>query len=143
MQEVLLEELRGENVEYSTRVGESTLARVHFVVHTDPYGHAEPNIGRIQDLLADAVHTWDDRMIDEVDAEQANGQARAGARHTSEAASEVGQRYAASFPEAYKEDFTAADGLVDLRRLESLVDHRDLRMSFYTPSDAGPEIGRA
>ena len=36
MQEVLLAELGGLNLEYSARIGESALARVHFMVHTDP-----------------------------------------------------------------------------------------------------------
>ncbi|HEX8869608.1 MAG TPA: NAD-glutamate dehydrogenase, partial [Lentzea sp.] len=36
MQEVLLAELGGLNLEYSARIGESALARVHFMVQTDP-----------------------------------------------------------------------------------------------------------
>ncbi|WP_235883658.1 NAD-glutamate dehydrogenase [Saccharopolyspora elongata] len=137
MQEVLLEELNGTGLEYSTRVGESTLARVHFVVHTDPEDQVEPDLVRIQQRLSDAIHTWDDQMIEEVDAEQSGGgrDGHAG-RSLSEAISQLGQRYASSFPEAYKEDFTASEGLVDLRRLESLSGARDLKMSFYAPRDA-------
>jgi glutamate dehydrogenase len=137
MQEVLLEELGGTGLEYSTRVGESTLARVHFVVHTDPENQVEPDLGRIQQRLSEAIHTWDDQMIEEVAAEQAGG-GRDGyvPRSFSEAISQIGQRYAAGFPEAYKEDFTASEGLLDLRRLESLPGPNDLKMSFYTPHDA-------
>ena len=39
MQEILLRELNGVGVDYTTRVTESPLARVHFIVRTDP---AEP-----------------------------------------------------------------------------------------------------
>ncbi|MGW1677960.1 NAD-glutamate dehydrogenase [Saccharopolyspora sp. NPDC002376] len=137
MQEVLLAELGGTSLEYSTRVGESTLARVAFVVHTDPENQVEPDLARIQRRLEEAIHTWDDRMVEEVDAEQ-SGASRDGhvARSLSEAMSQLGQRYAASFPEAYKEDFTAAEGLTDLRRLESLSGPNDLKMSFYVPRDS-------
>lgn len=137
MQEVLLEELHGTGLEYSTRVGESTLARVHFVVHTDPENQVEPDLARIQRRLDEAIHTWDDQMIEEVDAEQ-SGAGRDGhaTRSLSEAISQIGQSCASSFPESYKEDFTAAEGLADLRRLESLSDPRDLKMSFYAPRDA-------
>ncbi|GAA2817073.1 NAD-glutamate dehydrogenase [Saccharopolyspora taberi] len=139
MQEVLLDELGGTSVEYSTRVGESMLARVHFMVHADPEHQVEPDLTRLQERLSDAIHTWDDQMVDEVDAQQPDSR-RDGQRlrRGSEAISEVGQRYAASFPEAYKEDFTAVEGLVDLRRLESLAGPRDVRMSFYTAREAGP-----
>ncbi|MER7076724.1 glutamate dehydrogenase (NAD) [Saccharopolyspora kobensis] len=137
MQEVLLAELGGTSLEYSTRVGESALARVAFVVHTDPENQVEPDLGRIQRRLDEAIHTWDDRMVEEVDAEQ-SGSSRDGhvARSLSEAMSQLGQHYAASFPEAYKEDFTAAEGLADLRRLESLSGPDDLKMSFYAPRDS-------
>ncbi len=139
MQEVLLAELGGSSLEYSTRVGESTLARVHFVVHTDPSHQVEPDVDRVQQRLSEAIRTWDDEMIDEVDADRS--EARHNGRpagHGSEAISEVGQRYAASFPEAYKEDFGAGEGLVDLRRLNALSEPGELEMSFYVPQDVVP-----
>lgn len=142
MQEVLLQELGGSTLEYSTRVGESVLARVHFVVHTDPDNRVEPDLARIRSRLVDAIHTWDDRMVGEVGAEQ-SGERPAGPRPSSrgsEALSEVGQRYAAAFPEAYKEDFSPQQGLLDFRRLEALSGADDLRMSFYDPPD--PDSGR-
>ncbi|GAA4875932.1 NAD-glutamate dehydrogenase [Saccharopolyspora cebuensis] len=139
MQEVLLQELAGTGLEYSTRVGESTLARVHFVVHTDPENEVEPDLARIQQRLTEAIHTWDDQMVERIEAERTGANRRGRrARTGSEAISQIGQRYAASFPEAYKEDFTAAEGLIDLRRLQSLTGPRDVRMSFYTPRDPDP-----
>ncbi|MBA8825332.1 glutamate dehydrogenase [Saccharopolyspora lacisalsi] len=135
MQEVLLAELGGSGLEYSTRVGKSTLARVHFLVHTDPAKQVEPDLNRVQRRLSEAIRTWDDRMVHEV--EETEGGFRYAGRG-SEATSEVGQRYAASFPEAYKEDFSASEGLVDLRRLDSLRESGELEMSFYTPHGATP-----
>lgn len=139
MQEVLLAELGGTGLEYSTRVGESALARVHFVVHTDPDQPTSPDQTRIQRRLSEAIHTWDDRMIEEIDTEHRDGKRHGHHfRRSSEAVSEVGQRFAASFPEAYKEDFSASEGLVDLRRLQSLSGQGDLEMSFYAPPDPAP-----
>lgn len=137
MQEVLLDELGGTGLEYSTRVGESTLARVHFIVHTDPRRTVAPDLRRLQERLSEAIQTWDDRMIREIDAEESRSEGEP-VRRVSEATSEVGQRYAAAFPEAYKEDFTATDGLTDLRRLLALTGPDDIKMSFYTPRDPGP-----
>ena len=139
MQEVLLQALGGASLEYSTRVGESALARVHFVVYTDPGERREPDLSQIQRWLSDAIHTWGDQMLEEVDSEHPEGAGeRSRAGRSSETVSAVAQRYVAAFPEAYKEDFGAAEGLADLRRLQALSGQQDLRMSFYQPSEPSP-----
>jgi glutamate dehydrogenase len=135
MQEVLLNALHGTHLEFSTRVGESALARVHFTVHTDPSEEVDPDTAHIQERLTEAVRSWDDLMVDAVLAEQRDTE---GAPQLGpESASELGQRYATAFPEAYKEDFSAAEGLGDLRRLQALGDD-DLDICFYVPADAEP-----
>nr|WP_253769535.1 NAD-glutamate dehydrogenase [Goodfellowiella coeruleoviolacea] len=144
MQEVLLAELGGSSLEYSARVGESALARVHFMVHTEPGNQIEPNTALIQQRLSDVVRSWDDLMVEAVLAEHSQAHADAveagGTGATplgAESATEQGQRYAAVFPEAYKEAFTAAEGLDDVRRVEALAEG-DLEMSFYIPANAEP-----
>ncbi|MGI5502181.1 NAD-glutamate dehydrogenase [Lentzea sp. CA-135723] len=129
MQEVLLAELGGLNLEYSARIGESALARVHFMVHTDPARTLEPDVAAIQAKLAEAVRSWDDRMIEAVVGDEGDLGA--------ESATEQGQRFSTVFPEAYKEDFPAATGLEDYRRIEALVEG-GLDMVFYVPEDAEP-----
>src|SRR5882757_4187589 len=138
MQEVLLAELGGVNLEYSARVGETEIARVHFMVHTDPASQADPDSAAIQQLLADAVRSWDDLMVDAVLAEWRARHLAGGHPITSETVSEQGQRFGKSFPEAYKEDFSAEEGLTDLRRLQALPSDGDLDTSFYLPEDAEP-----
>src|SRR5882757_7840271 len=117
MQDVLLAELGGVNLEYSARVGKTEIARVHFMVHTDPASQADPDSGAIQQLLADAVRSWDDLMVEAVLAEWRARHQAGGHPVMSETASEQGLRFGKSFPEAYKEDFSAEEGLTDLRRL--------------------------
>ncbi|WP_028661470.1 NAD-glutamate dehydrogenase [Saccharomonospora saliphila] len=138
MQEVLLEELDGTHLEYSTRLGETLLAQVHFTVHTDPDGTTEPDTLRIQERLNEAVRTWDDSMVEAILAERRGraGNGKAVTLAGEESASEQGQRFASAFPEAYKEDFPAETALADLRALETLSGPDDLRMSFYLPDDA-------
>ncbi|HEX3781488.1 MAG TPA: NAD-glutamate dehydrogenase [Pseudonocardiaceae bacterium] len=136
MQEVLLAELHGGNLEYSTRVGETELARVHFMVHTDPADQTDPDSSAIQQRLADVVRSWDDLMVDAILAERRA--APAVSPSGSETAAELGQRYSAAFPEAYKEDFGAEVGLADLRQLQKLGDQGDLAVSFYLPEGAEP-----
>jgi len=127
MQEVLLAELGGLNLEYSARIGESALARVHFTVHTDPARTLEPDTNAIQTKLAEAVRSWDDRMVEALVGDSFELGA--------ESATEQGQRFASVFPEAYKEDFPASIGLEDYRRIEALAEG-DLDMVFYVPEVA-------
>ncbi|MEU6646952.1 NAD-glutamate dehydrogenase [Saccharomonospora sp. NPDC046836] len=135
MQEVLLEELEGTHLEYGTRLGETLLAQVHFTVHTDPASTVEPDTLRIQERLNEAVRSWDDLMVEAILAERRvrAGDGKAVTFAGEESATEQGQRFAAVFPESYKEDFTAKTALTDLRLLESLRGPDDLQMSFYLP----------
>nr|WP_233345941.1 NAD-glutamate dehydrogenase [Saccharomonospora iraqiensis] len=138
MQDVLLDELEGTGLEYSTRLGETLLAQIHFTVYTAPGTASEPDTLHIQERLNEAVRTWDDSMVEAILAERrtraADGKAVTLAGE--ESATELGQRYASAFPEAYKEDFPADTALADLRRLEGLSGPDDLAMAFYVPPDA-------
>ncbi|WP_370947702.1 NAD-glutamate dehydrogenase [Amycolatopsis sp. cg5] len=136
MQEVLVEELEGTQLEYSARIGETVLAQVHFVVHTDPTRRIEPDTAHIQERLNTAVRSWDDFMVEAILNERRE---RSEPNNFSEeSATDQGQRFAGVFPEGYKEDFEAADALADLRQLDALSGDGDLSMSFYVPADAEP-----
>ncbi|MBA0126420.1 NAD-glutamate dehydrogenase [Haloechinothrix sp. YIM 98757] len=135
MQDVLRRELGGTKVEFATRLGEAMLAQVHFTVYTDSAGDVEPDSVRIQEQLNEAVRSWEDRLVEAI-LQERRDQGYHGQPHGEETASELGQRFAARFPEAYKEDFDAADGLADLRTLESLSAEHDVTMCFYVPHGA-------
>ncbi|MET0236002.1 MAG: NAD-glutamate dehydrogenase [Kibdelosporangium sp.] len=137
MQEVLLDELGGSNLEYNARIGEFSLAQVYFTVHTDPTQVIEPDVPRIQERLTLAIRSWEDRMAEAVDAEQRE-KAAGGGSIGPESATQQGQRLAYVFPEAYKEDFTAADALQDLRSLQALANVGDMDIQFYVPAGALP-----
>ncbi|OLF16811.1 NAD-glutamate dehydrogenase [Actinophytocola xanthii] len=143
MQEVLIDELGGRNLEFSTRIGETALAQVHFTVHTaDPERAIEPDVAHIQARMTEAVRTWDDKLVEAVFAEQRELLTGATDDRTvtigAESATEQGQRFADVFPEAYKEDFDATAALADLRRLEALRHTGDMDLSFYEPPHSVP-----
>ncbi|MGH3520850.1 MAG: NAD-glutamate dehydrogenase [Haloechinothrix sp.] len=138
MAEVLKSELDGQSVDFAVRLGETLLAQVHFTVHTDPARRSEPDIARIQDRLNDAVRGWEDRMVEAILEERRDRGFHDGSVRE-ETASEQGQRFAAGFPEAYKEDFDGVTALEDLRKLDELTGPEDIAMSFYVPDDA--ELG--
>lgn len=140
MQQVLLDELEGTSLEYSTRLGETLLAQIHFTVYTEPGAVGEPDTVRIQERLNDAVRTWDDSLVEAILAERRAraGNGKAVTLAGEESATEQAQRFASAFPEAYKEDFDAETALADLRKLEGLEGPEALDMSYYLPVDAAP-----
>ncbi|WP_026343264.1 NAD-glutamate dehydrogenase [Nocardia sp. BMG111209] len=113
MQDILVREFGGVSIEYSARVSESDLASVYFTVRMPGPGAtvdtSEENRLRIQTLLAEATHTWDDRLRDEAATSAVLDPA-------------VVQRYSDAFPEAYKQDFEPVRALADIVRLERLGD---------------------
>ena len=132
--EILLERLGGESVEFTVRINESTTARVHFVVHL-PRGEQDPTVtGTLRALdttdlerrLADASRSWRDDFLAAVLAE-----------YGEQAGAALGRRYVDSFPEAFKEDFSARTAAVDLGRLEAIEGEEGLDLALVEHLDAG------
>src|SRR3954462_11732107 len=121
MQEILLRELNGIGVDYTTRVTERMLARVHFIVRTDPAdppGTVDPN--QLAEMLADATRMWDDDFS--LVLERKLGE---------EPARELFGRYANAYPDSYKDGHTPYEGMQDLAKLELLEEEGQLEMHLY------------
>jgi glutamate dehydrogenase len=123
--ELLKESFGGESVEFQVRMSESTTARVHFVVHP-PRGQAIPdvNVSELERRLTEVSRSWRDDFTAAVIAE-----------YGEDVGSRLARTYETSFPEAYKEDFSAATGALDLGRLEALGEH-GTDLSLFSPLDA-------
>src|SRR4051812_13248470 len=133
---ILQDQLKGESIEFTVRINESTTARVHFVVHL-PKGDKIPEVdtGDLERRLTEASRSWRDDFTQAVIAE-----------YGEEVGTSLGRRYVESFPEAYKEDYSARTAAVDLGRLEAIhtdsSDESGLDLSLYERLDAGPGEAR-
>ncbi|WP_151524299.1 NAD-glutamate dehydrogenase [Serinicoccus kebangsaanensis] len=111
VQRLLEETYGGELADYATRVGDSPLAQLHFVI-TVPRDAELPTVdtAELQQRLASVTQTWVEGLSDavaaHVDDEGATG--------------DVVARFAHAFPEAYKEDFDGEAAYFDLQRLGEL-----------------------
>jgi glutamate dehydrogenase len=132
MQAILLEALNGVGVDYTTRVTESVLARVHFIVRTDP---ANPPSGydpvEIQERLTVATRAWDDEFA--VTLERAVGE---------EQARLLLLRYGGAFPESYKGEHPVEVAVEDIARLEMLEDPADLGTHLHDTEGPGGRLLR-
>src|SRR3954451_12835390 len=129
MQEILLHELNGVGVDHTTRVTEGMLARVHFVVRTDPQApprEVDPN--QLAEMLADATRMWDDDFS--LVLERKLGE---------EPARDLFTRYATAYPDSYKDGHTPHEGMQDLAKLELLEEPGQLEMHLYRKRRPGKD----
>jgi glutamate dehydrogenase len=131
MQKILKSTLGADSLDFTARVSESVLARLHFVVRAAPGGTLRDfDQDTLEQRLADATRSWTDDLavavMEEFGEEQGSRLLRA---------------YGTAFPEAYKEDFLARAGAADVRRLEELGSD-PIALSLYSPVDAAPGEAR-
>jgi len=128
--QILMDRFHGQNIEFNVKMSESTTARVHFVVHP-PLGAEIPDVdaGELERMFTDASRSWRDDFITATVTEYGED---TGAR--------LARTYADSFPEAYKEDFTATTAALDVGRLEAIdtdpVSGGGIDLSLFSPLDA-------
>ncbi|MDQ6642286.1 MAG: NAD-glutamate dehydrogenase, partial [Actinomycetota bacterium] len=108
---ILKHRLGAETVEFTARVSESFAARLHFVVRPPADGElADVDTAALEQELADAARSWDDDLAAAVLQDQNVDGAN------------VVRQYGDAFPEAYKEDYSAAVGAADLCRLTRMAE---------------------
>jgi glutamate dehydrogenase len=123
IQRVLLAATDGRSIDFTARIGESRLARVHFVVRMRPSQQIpQLDIPALERQLVAATRSWTDEFTDTL-AEKLG----------EEAVARLARRYKDAFPEAYKEDFPARTAVADLTRLEDLAPENGLGMNLYHP----------
>ena len=120
------------SIDYTTRVSESVLVRLHFVAYVEPGVRTEFDAREVEMMLVAATRSWSDdlqeALLDEL------GEARGG---------ELFQRYGDAFPAAYRADWVARSALADIVHIEDLPEADGLGISLYRPLEAGPRMLRA
>lgn len=126
MEHVLRRAYRAESVEFTTRVADSPLAQLHFVVRV-PHGQSLPEVDveQIQGELVRATRTWEEKLLESALSEVPEEQAY-----------DLVATYAGRFAEAYKEMVEPAAAVTDLLELEGLEDDDDTSLRLYRPADA-------
>ena len=129
---ILKAQLRGDTLEYTARVSESLLARLHFVIRPKP-GEMIGDFDQadLERRLAEAARSWRDDFVAATHAE-----------YGEEDGAVLSRKYADSFPEAYKEDYPPRTGAADLGRLEGIPAEGGLDLSFYQMPEGGPQEAR-
>ncbi|MBV8989179.1 MAG: NAD-glutamate dehydrogenase, partial [Solirubrobacterales bacterium] len=128
---ILVETFGGTHLDWGLHLGESLLARVHYIVHC-PDGIAPGyNVAEIEARLAAATRAWTDdlraALIDE---------------HGEDRGSKLYKRYGQAFPAAYRADWVARHAVADIGHLEQLSDSGEPILSLYRPLEASDGLIR-
>jgi glutamate dehydrogenase len=122
---ILMTAFAGTGFEYSAQVGESVLARLHFVVHTEPGSNVVPDLGVVEARIAQATRSWADDLSEAL--LEGYGEERGLA---------LLRRYGNAFPAGYREDCPARAAVADIARMESLTGREnDIALSLSRPID--------
>ena len=114
------------SIDYTTRVSESVLVRLHFVAYVEPGLMPDFDAREVEMMLVAATRSWADDLQEALveDLGEEDG-------------GELFRRYADAFPAAYCADWVARSALADIVHIEELPKHEGLGISLYRRSRPG------
>jgi len=129
IEDILQEAFEGVSADYTVRLSESVLARMHFVIYTRPDAARDYDHREIEARIVEATRTWVDDLGDAL------------VEHLGEErGTELFALYRDAFPAAYRDDFTPEAAVLDVERLERLDPEGDLALTLYRPLEAEPDF---
>lgn len=124
MQHILEKSFNAEEITFSTWFSESVLARIHFIIRTNPQDETQWDFKEIEQKLIEVGRSWNDELqhflVETFGEEQAN---------------HLFARYRGAFPVSYCDTFSPRTAVYDIKHVEALSDDNPLVMNFYRPMD--------
>ncbi len=125
LQDILMEALEGQSCEFNIQLSESPLARVHFIIRTQPDKAIEYDTNELRARMSEALISWRDALLTALHKKV--GEARA---------IQLFERYGEAFPLSYQDDYAPRTAVEDILRLESIETHHSPAMHLYQPPEA-------
>ncbi len=125
LQGLLTEAYGALEAEFDVYFSESSLARVYFVLRTDPQTPRRPDPADLERRLAEATLSWEDRLAAALRAEHGEAEAR-----------RLFRRWASALPAAYRDDYTPQTAVADIQRLEAVAASGRLATHLHRPPGA-------
>jgi len=125
MQQVLREVFNPTEIEFTVNLTDAPMARVLFIVRTDPGALPAYDRRDLEARLAAAVLSWQDDL--QTALHERSGEARG---------AELFQSYGDAFPAGYREDFPVRAAVRDIEEMEQLGEGDHLRMILYRRLEA-------
>ena len=108
--EILSAAFDGSVAAFYTQLGDDPLARIHFIIRTDPARRVRYDLEAVESDLARAARSWSDDLRDAFIAARGESDGLA-----------LFRRYRRAFPSAYRETFPATAAVADADRAEAVL----------------------
>ncbi|MET0496836.1 MAG: NAD-glutamate dehydrogenase domain-containing protein [Steroidobacteraceae bacterium] len=107
---VVRQQLAATDVDSQIQLSDSVLARVHMIVRVPETNAGRVDANQLEEKIADAVLTWDDRLRQQLVESQGET-----------AGVPTAERFSGAFPAAYQDDVSAAMAVDDIAQLEEVI----------------------
>lgn len=124
MEEILYDSFNAQEITFSTRLSESVLARVHFIIRINPKERIDFDFKEVEKKLIEVGRSWTDDLQDFL--YESFGE---------EEANTLLSRYKNAFPAVYKTNFSPRTAVFDIKHVEKLTKDNPLEMNFYRSLD--------
>jgi glutamate dehydrogenase len=123
--DIVAREYHGHVSASYTHMGETPLARIHFIIGIDDATKAPVDGDVLDKLLRKAARSWQDDLKDALQEHFDE--------HDTPA---LWQRYRTAFAAGYRDAFAADDAMGDIEKMEELDSENNLALHLYRPDDA-------
>ena len=120
VEQVLLDRLEAEDIEFVTHFSESVLARVQFTIRVPQVENRQLPIAEIREKVIEMAQSWRDGLYDALS--EAYGE---------EQGNELSRLWSGGFPASYTDMFSPRRAAIDLEHISGAAKRGDLAMSFY------------
>jgi glutamate dehydrogenase len=128
---ILRDAFGGESVDFSLRLSEDRLVRIHFIVRTREGAVPEVDVAAVEEHIVEVTRSWTDALHDALTDELGEEDGKA-----------LFRRYGTAFPPGYQADWMARAAVADVRRIEELQREGELGMTLYRPLEADTHVLR-
>jgi glutamate dehydrogenase len=115
VQAFLKEELGAAEIEFNTYLSESTLARIHFVLHVPTIQKIKYDQASLETQMIELIKPWDDYFLEALRDNYPDSEA-----------DELFSIYSACYSGAYKETYSADEGVKDIERVAGVAKNKQL-----------------
>ena len=132
LESALLRAFDGAAIEFTVSLTESSLARIHFVVHLSPLaGFHDVDVEQVEEQLTDCVRSWGDALRDALVDQCGDEHGR-----------DLYARYGDAFPPGFSAVTAARLAVPDVINAERVLISSELEVHVQVPLDAPPGVAR-
>ncbi len=126
----LKDKLGASEIEFNTHLSESTQARIHFVLHVPNIQKIKFDQASLESEMIELIKPWDDYFLEALQEHYPDNEA-----------DRLFSVYSSCYSAAYKETYTAEEGVKDIQRVAAVIENKQLGLDLDScTSTVGAEL---